>query len=65
MQRLISFDIAKAICIILVVIGHYIPDSSPSWYVGEVVRKYQRKLLFVGWFACLRSHRHRADARLG
>ena len=34
MQRLISFDIAKAICIILVVIGHYVPDYSPQWYVG-------------------------------
>lgn len=34
MQRLISFDIAKAICIILVVIGHYVPDYSPLWYVG-------------------------------
>lgn len=34
MQRLISFDIAKAICIIMVVIGHYMPDYSPGWYVG-------------------------------
>lgn len=34
MQRLISFDIAKAICIILVVIGHYVPGYSPQWYVG-------------------------------
>ena len=25
----------------------------------------QGKLLFGGWFACLRSHRHRADARSG
>lgn len=33
MQRLISFDIAKAICIILVVIGHYVPDYSPAWYM--------------------------------
>lgn len=33
MQRLISFDIAKSICIILVVIGHYIPDYSPLWYI--------------------------------
>lgn len=32
-KRLVSFDIAKAICIILVVIGHYIPDSAPDWYV--------------------------------
>lgn len=31
-QRLVEFDIAKAICIILVVIGHYVPDYSPSWY---------------------------------
>ena len=33
MQRLISFDIAKAICMILVVVGHYVPDYSPTWYV--------------------------------
>lgn len=32
-KRLVNFDIAKAICIILVVIGHYIPDNSPDWYV--------------------------------
>ncbi len=33
-QRLVEFDIAKAICIILVAVGHYVPDYSPSWYVG-------------------------------
>lgn len=32
MQRLVSFDIAKAICIMLVVIGHYVPDYAPGWY---------------------------------
>lgn len=32
-QRIVSLDIAKAICIILVVIGHYVPDNSPDWYV--------------------------------
>lgn len=31
-QRIISLDIAKAICIILVVIGHCCPADSPSWY---------------------------------
>lgn len=31
--RLLNYDIAKAICIILVVIGHYIPDNAPEWYV--------------------------------
>lgn len=34
MSRIFSLDIAKAICIILVVIGHYIPDHSPKWYVA-------------------------------
>lgn len=33
MNRIIQLDIAKAICIILVVIGHYIPSNSPSWYI--------------------------------
>ena len=32
MQRLVFLDIAKAICIILVVIGHYHPENSPEWY---------------------------------
>lgn len=32
MNRLISIDIAKAICIILVVAGHYNPDNAPEWY---------------------------------
>jgi fucose 4-O-acetylase-like acetyltransferase len=31
-KRLISIDIARAICIILVVIGHFKPDGSPVWY---------------------------------
>lgn len=33
MNRIIALDIAKAICIILVVMGHYVPDNSPAWYV--------------------------------
>lgn len=33
MNRIISLDIAKAVCIILVVVGHYVPDNSPTWYV--------------------------------
>lgn len=32
MKRLISIDIAKALCIILVVVGHYNPDNAPEWY---------------------------------
>lgn len=33
MTRLVSFDIAKALCIILVAIGHYFPADSPQWYM--------------------------------
>jgi len=32
-NRLTSIDIAKGICIVLVVIGHYIPANSPKWYL--------------------------------
>lgn len=32
MKRLIEFDIAKALCIILVVMGHNIPDGLPNWW---------------------------------
>ena len=33
-KRILFVDVAKAICIVLVVIGHYIPDNSPDWYVA-------------------------------
>ncbi len=33
MKRIIPLDLAKGICIILVVIGHYCPENSPDWYV--------------------------------
>ena len=33
MNRILFVDVAKAICIILVVIGHCFPDNSPKWYV--------------------------------
>lgn len=32
MKRIVAVDIAKAICIILVITGHYIPDNSPGGY---------------------------------
>lgn len=34
MTRLVHFDIAKAIAIILVVIGHYYPENAPGWYLA-------------------------------
>lgn len=33
MPRFTDIDIAKGICILLVVIGHYAPDNSPEWYL--------------------------------
>lgn len=32
-NRLFELDYARAICIILVVIGHFLPDNSPEWYL--------------------------------
>ena len=45
-NRIISLDIAKAICIILVVIGHYIPDNSPQWYrlIHDVIYTFHMPL---------------------
>ncbi|MDR1258863.1 MAG: acyltransferase family protein [Tannerellaceae bacterium] len=33
MKRITYIEIARAVCIILVVVGHYIPEDSPAWYV--------------------------------
>lgn len=34
MNRLLNFDIAKVLCIILVVIGHFFPSNAPIWYIN-------------------------------
>ena len=34
MSRIVFIDVAKAICIILVVVGHYVPANAPGWYVA-------------------------------
>ena len=31
-QRIYSLDIAKALCIVLVVVGHFNPDNAPAWW---------------------------------
>lgn len=33
-ERLVSFDLARAVCIILVAIGHYVPEVSPRLFFG-------------------------------
>lgn len=54
MNRIIALDIAKAICIILVVMGHYVPDNSPAWYVlvHDVIYTFHMPLfMFVSGYA--------------
>ena len=41
--RDITFDIAKGIGIVLVVIGHYIPDNAPSWYRSAKIPLFPNK----------------------
>lgn len=53
-ERDITFDIAKGIGIVLVVIGHYVPAGAPDWYVGFVrfVYHFHMPLFFIiaGYF---------------
>lgn len=53
MNRIVFLDIAKAICIILVVVGHYMPDNSPMWYVmlNKVIYTFHMPLfMFVSGY---------------
>ena len=45
-KRLIDLDIAKGICIFLVVLGHYTPDNTPSWYYTLLDVGYRFKMPF-------------------
>ena len=46
-KRIYFIDIARAISIVLIVIYHYQPDDSPSWYLlfNEVIRSFRLPLL--------------------
>lgn len=46
MGRNETIDLAKAICIIFVVIGHYIPNNSPQWYLtlNEIIYSFHMPL---------------------
>lgn len=52
-DRYIWVDIAKAICIVLVVLGHYNPDGSPEWYkvINRLIYSFHMPLfLFASGF---------------
>jgi len=60
MTRLVSIDIAKAICITLVVIGHYLPDNSPNWYVtlNDIIYQFHMPLfMFVSGYLYLATRK--------
>ena len=59
MNRIIYIDIAKAICIILVVIGHYSPENQPQWYaaINHFIYSFHMPLfLFASGFIFKPTH---------
>lgn len=59
-HRYLAFDIAKAICIILVVIGHYSPEFSPSWYmtIHDIIYSFHMPLfMFASGFIYIATKR--------
>lgn len=67
MDRIVSLDIAKAICIVLVVIGHYHPDPHPVWWgmIHDVIYSFHMPLfMFASGFVYIatkkqdESYRH-------
>lgn len=63
MNRLISIDIAKAICIILVVIGHYNPDNAPRMvsYNQSVHLHVSYAFVHVCQWICVRSDNRESE----
>lgn len=62
-NRIVSLDVAKAICIILVVIGHYVPDNSPEWYVAihDVIYTFHMPLfMFASGFVYIATKKSEA-----
>ncbi len=52
-KRIISLDIAKALCILLVVVGHFNPDTAPEWWkcVNQIIYSFHMPLfLFVSGY---------------
>ena len=60
MVRIKSIDIARAICIILVVIGHYFPDGSPQWYCnfrGWIYSFHMPAFMFISGYVYQLTHK--------
>lgn len=55
--RALSLDIARAICIVLVVVGHYSPEYSPAWWISmqSFLRTFRTPLfMFVSGYVYMR-----------
>ena len=62
-NRILWIDIAKVICIILVVIGHYMPHVSPDWYrfLNRVIYTFHMPLfMFASGFVYIATKRETA-----
>ena len=60
MNRIVYIDIAKAICIILVVIGHYCPPGHPAWWrsVCDFIYSFHMPLfMFASGFVYIATKR--------
>ena len=61
MERIVFIDVAKAICIVLVVIGHYVPDEAPGWYVAlhDVIYTFHMPLfMFASGYVYIATKRN-------
>lgn len=59
-QRLYCLDIAKALCILLVVVGHFNPDGAPAWWkcINHIIYSFHMPLfLFVSGYVYLHTLR--------
>ena len=59
-NRIVYLDIAKALCIILVVIGHYCPDGCPEWWrvVHDFIYSFHMPLfMFASGFVYIATKR--------
>ena len=59
-ERILFLDVAKAVCIILVVVGHYVPDNSPGWYVAihDVIYTFHMPLfMFASGYVYIATRR--------
>jgi len=60
MKRIIAIDLAKGICIILVVAGHYLPLNSPGWYgvLNDLIYSFHMPLfLFASGYVYMETKR--------